>query len=219
MYMIFEITVGKYEGPSCFKEVLKEYELSCIKMKSWNEPLESRDFLLIKGSIDSEDKDTLKQLKMLSRNGIHTMLLLKTDIMKKVVSTKPFLICPYIDDLEKPYHTKIRNENDVMRICASVHDHTHGNVLMPYKDKMIFVCRDGRQFISSMPYEPVDNAYSYESMTAAFIHTYSDTEDYVRTFHEAVCAYSVSAHTGKPADKKTTEDAYEMMKEKKIWMK
>ncbi len=217
--MTAEITIGKYDGSSCFKEVLNEYDLSCRNMDSLNDPFESGDFLLIKGSISNENKDTLKQLKKLSKDGIHTILLLHTDLMKKIVNTKPFLICPYIDDLEKSYHAKIRNENDVMRICASIHDHTHGNVLTPYKDKMIFVCRDGRQFITSMPYESLDTAYSYESMTAVFLCTYKESEDYVRIFHESVCAYSVSAHTGKPAERKAIEDAYEMMKEKNIWMK
>lgn len=218
--MITQITIGKCEGLSSFRKVLKKYHLSCRKIESLDEPLEKGDFLFIQGSIDSKDTDILKQIKKLSRDGIHTILSIRTDIMKKAASTKPFLICPYREDLETSYHARIRNENDAMRILVNMHDHSHGNILMPYKDKMLFVCKDGRQFRTSLPYgEPVDDTYACESMITAFISAYVDAEDYVRIFHYAVCAYSVSAYTGKPAGIKETEAAYKMMKEKQLWMK
>lgn len=218
--MITQITIGKENAEFHFDEVCKEYGLTVRKTESLDDPLEKGDILFIQGNIDSKDTDTLKQIKKLSKDGIHTMLSIRTDIMKKAVSTKPFLICPYPEDLEASYHARIRNENDLMRILVNMHDHSHGNVLMPYKDKMLFVCRDGRQFRTNLPYgETVNDTYAYESMIAGFIKTYLETEDYVKIFHYAVCAYSVSAHTGKPAGIKEIDDAYEMMKEKQLWMK
>lgn len=218
--MITEITIGKENTKSHFDEVCKEYELSLKKIKSLNDPFGKDDFLFIQGNIDSKDTATLKQIKKLSKDGIHTILSIRTDIMKKAVSAKPFLICPYTEDLEASYHARIRNENDAMRILVNMHDHSHGNVLMPYKDKMLFVCRDGRQFRTNLPYgEAVNDTYANESMIAGFIKTYLETEDYVKIFHYAVCAYGVSAHTGKPAGINEINDAYEMMKEKQVWMK
>lgn len=218
--MITEITIGKDNKRSCFNEVLKEYDLSARQIESLDDPLEKGDILFIQGNIDSKNTDTLKQIKKLSRGGIHAILSIRTDIMKKAVSTKPFLICPYTEDLEASCHTRIRNENDAMRILVNMHDHSHGNILMPYKDMMLFVCKDGRQFKTCLPYgEAVDNTYADESMIGGFIKEYLETADYVKMFHYTVCAYSVSTHTGKPAGIKEIHDAYEMMKEKQLWMK
>ena len=227
--MVNVITVGKTEETSCFSEVLqnfgyesRQYQTEPGNLNLISGKLNKEDYLLIRGDItDIAQKDLIHVLRNLHKEGVHVILSFHTELWKKISGTKPFLIIPEREDLEKVYHV-IRNENDAMRILVRMHDHSHGNVILPLKDekKAVFVCADGRQFVSQLPYDETrDDRCASESLTAGFLAAYLSFQDYVKTFHYAMSAYSISACKGKPAGRKETEDTYQMMKEKKIWMK
>lgn len=225
--MINVLNIGITDRNACFTKVLRDFGYESVSYESENihlitDKVKKDDYLMIRGNASGiEEKDLTRFLKKLHKEGIHVLLSFHTELWKKISGARPFLIVPEREDLEKSYH-EIHNENDAMRILVKIHDHNHGNVLAVLKNekKAVFVCSDGRQFVSQLPYDEIrEDVYAKESMMAGFLAAYLSFHDYVKTFHYAVSAYSISAEKGKPAERIETEDTYQMMKEKKIWMK
>lgn len=227
--MFATVSVGVKAEESCFPEVLRNFGYESVLYETEPENLnqiltkvKKDDYLIMQGDLSGiPEKELTRLLKQLHKEGVHGILSGSDLSWKKICKTKPFLMVVHQKELEKEYHA-IRNENDAMRILVRLHDHSHGNVLMVLdrEGKAVFVCADGREFVSVLPYEERErNRYAQDSMIAGFLAAYASFHDYVKTFHYALSAYSVSALTGKPAGREETEDTYQKMKEKKIWMK
>lgn len=227
--MFAAVRVGVTSEESCFHEVLRNfgYESTLYETEPENlnqilTKVRKEDYLMICGKLSEiPEKDLMHLLKQLHKAGVHVILSGYDLFWKKIAGTKPFLMVVDQKELEKEYHV-IRNENDAMRMLVRLHDHSHGNVLMVLKNenKAVFVCADGREFVSVLPDgERKNDAFAQDSMIAGFLAAYVSFHNYVKTFHYALSAYSNSVHTGKPAEREETEDTYQEMKEKKIWMK
>lgn len=227
--MFATVSVGVKAEESCFPEVLRNfgYESALYETEAGNlnqilTKVKKDDCLMMQGDLSGiSEKDLVRLLKQLHKEGVHVILSGSDLSWKKIARTRPFLMVVHQKELEKEYH-EIRNENDAMRILVNLHDHSHGNVLMVLdrEDKAVFVCADGREFVSVLPYEKKEtDRYAQDSMIAGFLAAFESFHDYVKTFHYALSAHSISAWTGKPAGREETEDTYQRMKEKKIWMK
>jgi 1-phosphofructokinase len=190
------------KGPSITDE---DYQQLLDKISS----LTSKDILVLAGSIPSTLPETTYEelVKFCKENGTDFVVDAEGDLLKKVLSYKPFLIKPNHHELGELFQTTFSSCEEVIPYGKKLIEMGAKNVIVSLADKGAVFINNETAYIADVPKGTVKNSVGAgDSMVAGFLAQYEKTKDYSEAFRYSVASGSATAFSlGLCTEKKIAE--------------
>ena len=165
-------------------------------LKSQIEKLDSTDLLVLAGSIPSSlPKTTYEEIvKICKENGAQFVVDAEGDLLKKVLSYRPFLIKPNHHELGELFNTVISSVEEVVPYGQKLVDLGAKNVIVSLAgDGAVLINKDTVLF-AEVPKGVVKNSVGAgDSMVAGFLAAYQSTSNIEEAFRYSVASGSATA--------------------------
>ncbi|MDO5602821.1 MAG: 1-phosphofructokinase [Oscillospiraceae bacterium] len=160
--------------------------------------LKDGDTLVLAGSIPSALSSDVYEdiLQRLQGRDVRVIVDATGDLLKKVLSYRPFLIKPNSYELAELFGKKnCETAEEILFYAKQLQQQGARNVLVSRAgDGAVLLSEDGRHFESLPPAGKVVNSVGAgDSMVAGFIAGYMESGDYAHAFQLGLCAGSASA--------------------------
>lgn len=177
-------------GPSIDEEAI-------AKLFNKLDTLKPGDYLILAGSTPSSIPQTIYMdiMKHLSGKGIRIVVDATRDLLKNVLTYKPFLIKPNNIELGDVFDRVLRTPDDVIPYAQKLQEMGATNVLVSLAGEgAVLVSEDGKVHKASAPKGTVINSVGAgDSMVAGFICGLIETNDYSKALIKGICSGSASA--------------------------
>ncbi|MBQ7944393.1 MAG: 1-phosphofructokinase [Lachnospiraceae bacterium] len=165
--------------------------------------LQAGDILVLAGSIPKSLPDTIYQeiMSMLDGKGVRVIVDASKDLLRNVLTYKPFLIKPNHHELGELFGMKITSRGDVIPYAKQLQEMGAVNVLVSLGGQgAVLIDEYGTVHESDAPQGKVVNTVGAgDSMVAGFLAGWLDSRDYEYAFRMGLAAGSTSAFSEKLA--------------------
>lgn len=166
------------------------------QLKLFISSLSSEDLLVVAGSIPSSiPPNTYKEiLSICQKNHIKFVVDAEGDLLKSILSYKPFLIKPNHHELGQFFNTKITNWEEAIPYCRKLVDIGAENIIVSLAGNgAIFMNREKGYYASAPVGEVKSSVGAGDSMVAGFLAQYTKTKDVKEAFRYSVATGSATA--------------------------
>lgn len=181
-------------------------------MEQMNE-LKRGDYLVLAGSIPSTMPDSIYRdiMEMLADRGVFVVVDAAGDLLRQVLSYKPFLIKPNHHELGALFDVKLNSREAVVPYAKRLQEQGARNVLVSMAGKgAVLVTENGCVYEMDAPRGILKNAVGAgDSMVAGFLCGWLEAKDYEKAFRLAVCTGSASAFSEELAQREQVQELLE----------
>lgn len=180
------------------------------------EHLQPKDVLVLAGSIPSSISPDIYQkiLKRLEKKEILTVVDATGDLLKNVLSYRPFLVKPNQHELGDLYGVVLSEKEEVIPYAKKLQEAGARNVLVSMGGKgAVLAAEDGNVYEAAAPKGELKNSVGAgDSMVAGFLSGWLKAQSYEEAFRYGVGAGSASAFS----DQLATEEEIEEIRKKVV---
>lgn len=175
--------------------------------------LKAGDMLILAGSIPQSMPDTIYMDIMadVKEKGIDVVVDATKELLKNVLSYRPFLIKPNNHELGELFGVELKTREAVIPYAKKLQEQGARNVLVSMAGEgAVLIDEHGQEYESEAPKGKVVNAVGAgDSMVAGFVAGYLEKKDYEYAFHKGIAAGSASAFSEQLATKEEVEKLLE----------
>ena len=179
------------------------------------------DILVLAGSIPSTMPETIYMdiMKYLSGRKLKIVVDATKDLLKNVLTYRPFLVKPNNHELGEMFGVELSEKEEVILYAKKLQKMGAVNVLVSMAGEgAVLVDENGKVYECMAPKGTVVNSVGAgDSMVAGFIAGYLSTGNYEEAFKTGVCSGSASAFSKQLATKQEVEDLRKQCEEAGIF--
>ena len=190
------------QGPEIPTEMLEQMMDIVRNMKAG-------DYLVLAGSIPSSVPASIYKDMMaaVADKGVEVIVDATGELLRQVLSYKPFLIKPNNHELGELFGVKIQKREEVLPYAQKLQEAGARNVLVSMAGEgAVLLAENGQVYDMDAPKGVLKNAVGAgDSMVAGFLTGWLEDSDYERAFKMGVCAGSASAFSEDFASREEVE--------------
>lgn len=187
-------------------------EFAIKKLYEKLDTLKKEDILVLAGSIPSSMPATIYMdiMQYLQGRDIRIVVDATGDLLKNVLTYRPFLIKPNNHELGELFGVELSTKDEMICYAKRLQEQGARNVLVSMAgDGAVFVAEDGSVYQTEAPKGIVKNSVGAgDSMVAGFLAGYLESGNYVDAFRMGVCTGSASAFSEEFARKAEVLELY-----------
>lgn len=179
--------------------------------------LNEDDFFVLNGNTQPNLNDAVKEmLKELIDMGVKVIVDTNYDLLKDIITLKPFFVKTTVEDL-LPFYEKLEKEEDIAKVAKEIHENgAEHSVIVYERDKAIMACESGTYKCKFVYDEIVNSVGVGDSLVGGFIMNYLRSHDAVDSFRFGAACGSATAYSKSFATREKVDKCYEEVEVEKL---